>query len=224
MSDEKTNKNSLNNETTEEANDEKKDKKEDKKLKIKELNEKQVKKTHPDKSKNKEIIALKKEIKKLRKENKELNDRLLRRLADFENYKKRVVLDQENLVKEKMGKFILELLSIIDNFERALSHTTPEEKKSSLYHGINLTYKQLKEHLRKYEVKEIDTSDRKFDPFYHQALDKEEVDEKLDYPTIAKIYQKGYMFRDTVLRPVLVKVKIKKSKEKNKENDDEKLN
>ncbi len=160
-------------------------------------------------------------IRKLKEENKELSDRLLRRLAEFENYKKRVFQEKETLVKEKLGKFIFDLLNILDNFDRALSHISKEERNSSLYQGITLIDKQFHDLLSKYGVKEIDTSSGIFDPFYHQALDKEEVDEDLEKPMISKVFQKGYTFNDTVLRPTLVKVKIKKEKTKEAEDDKE---
>jgi molecular chaperone GrpE len=149
-------------------------------------------------------------IKKLEEENGELKNRLLRRLAEFENYKKRVYQEKENFVKEKLGKFIFDLLNILDNFDRALNHISEDEKNSSLYQGITLIDKQVHDLLEKYGVKEMDTSNNIFDPFYHQALDKEEVEENLDKPMISQVFQKGYMFNNSVLRPALVKVKIKK--------------
>jgi len=171
-------------------------------------------------------------IKKLEEENAELKDRLVRRLAEFENFKKRVYQEKENLVKEKMGKFIFDLLNILDNFDRALSHISEEEKHSSLYQGIKLIDKQFHDLLERYGVKEMDTSSNIFDPFYHQALDKEEVDEDLDKPMISQVFQKGYMFNNSVLRPALVKVKIKKEnsgysnnqKEDREENNKNNLN
>ncbi len=159
------------------------------------------------------------ELEKYKRENKELNERLLRRLADFENYKKRVQQEKEQYLKEKMGVFILDLLTVVDNFERAIQHLTEEEKKTPLAQGIQLTYKQLKDLLNKYEVYEIDTSDGVFNPHFHQPLDKEEVDEELEQPMISQVYQKGYLFKGNVLRPALVKVKVKREEEK--ENNEE---
>ncbi len=162
----------------------------------------------------KQLRQLEEENKKLKAENKELNERLLRRLADFENYKKRVSQEKEQYLKENMGRFILDLLSIVDNFERAIQHLTEEEKKTPLAQGIQLTYKQLMDLLNKYNVQEIDTSTGEFNPHFHQPLDKEEVEENIEEPMISQVYQKGYLFNGSVLRPTLIKVKVKKEETK----------
>ncbi len=170
----------------------------------------------------KQLKQLEEENKKLKAENKELNERLLRRLADFENYKKRVSQEKEHYLRENLGRFILDLLSIVDNFERAIQHLTEEEKKTPLAQGIQLTYKQLIDLLNKYNVQEIDTSTGEFNPHFHQPLDKEEVDEDIEEPMISQVYQKGYLFNGSVLRPTLIKVKVKKEKkEETKEGSEE---
>jgi len=183
-----------------------------------------IKKRKREKAKKllRQLKDLEKENEKLKAENKELNERILRRLADFENYKKRVAQEKEQFLRERMGRFILDLLSIVDNFERAIQHLSEEEKKTPLAQGIQLTYKQLIDLLNKYNVREIDTSSGEFNPHFHQPLDKEEVNEDIEEPVISQVYQKGYLYNGTVLRPTLVKVKVKKEKREEESDLEEK--
>ena len=192
--------------------------------KNREHKESEIKRKKREKAKKllKQLKNLEEENNKLKSEIKELNERLLRRLADFENYKRRVNQEKEHYVREKMGRFILDLLSIVDNFERAIQHLTEEEKKTPLAQGIQLTYKQLIDLLNKYNVQEIDTSNGEFNPHFHQPLDKEEVEEDIEEPLISQVYQKGYLYNGSVLRPTLVKVKVKKEKKDDTEVKEEK--
>lgn len=149
-------------------------------------------------------------IASLKAENNELQDRLLRRLADFENYKKRVAQEKEIALREKMGAFFLELLPVTDNFERALSNLNEETSASSLAEGVKLIHKQLLNVLTRFDLKEIDTEGGHFDPHLHQAFDREYSQEPLERPMISKVFQKGYTFQGIVLRPSLVKVRLPK--------------
>ncbi len=203
-----------------EISEEAKKKINEEKIKVKLIEENKSEKKPKKKHKKQSEESKKDEtIKKLEEENKELKDRLLRRLAEFENYKKRIKKEFQEYGDDVLGRFIFELLNVVDNFERALEHITDDEKDSSLHKGVKLIYKQLKDLLSNYGVEEIDTSNKSFNPYIHQALDKIETEDEIDEPQIVNVYQKGYKFKNKILRPALVKVMVKK--EKKEENNEE---
>ncbi len=161
----------------------------------------------------KKLSTKKKEITKLKKENKELEDKYLRKLAEIDNLRKRIEREKNEYYQYALTEFIKELLNVVDNFERALSNSSPEDGEG-FKKGVELIYKQLLDILLKAGVKPIETKDKEFDPRYHQALTKEESDE-VSTPIIGEEFQKGYLLFNRLLRPSLVKVIIpKKSGEK----------
>lgn len=108
----------------------------------------------------------------------------------------------ERLLKFANEDLIMELLPIIDNFERAIKL---ESSDNNLMDGVKMIHKSLLTALEKYGVKEIECIDKKFDPMYHQAVMTEENDQK-DQDVILEVLQKGYMLKDKVIRPSMVKV------------------
>ncbi len=181
--------------------------------------EKKAKKTKIEKTPEEKIEELKKklsekrkEINKLKKENKELNDKYLRKLAEFDNLRKRVEREKNEYYQYALSEFLRELLNVVDNFERALSNPSPENGEG-FRKGVELIYKQLLDILLKAGVKPIEAKNKEFDPRYHQALEKEESDE-VETAIIGEEFQKGYLLFNRLLRPSLVKVIIPKKKEK----------
>ncbi len=146
-------------------------------------------------------------IEKLTKERDELKDKLLRNLAEIDNYRKRVKKEKEEYQKYVLGDFLKELLVISDNLERALKAKDGGSGENSITSGVEMIYRQFIEILAKNNVTEIDAINQPFDPNIHQALSKEESDLVLN-PTIIEIYQKGFMYNEKLLRPTMAKVAI----------------
>ncbi|MGO1469093.1 MAG: nucleotide exchange factor GrpE [Tissierella sp.] len=141
------------------------------------------------------------ELDKALKENEELNTQLKRLQADFSNYKKRVEKEKENLVNYGIESLALEILPIIDNFERALD--SEKNKEDSFYEGIKMIYDGFIETLNKNDIREIDCLQKPFDPECHHAVGMENTEE-FDKDTVIKILQKGYLMKDKVIRPSMV--------------------
>jgi molecular chaperone GrpE len=129
-----------------------------------------------------------------------LND-LKRVAAEFENYRKRVLRDQESLVARAHERLVKELLPVLDDLERALA-AAEEHEEAQLEEGVRLVHRSLVEALEKEGVAEIETEGR-FDPHVHEALLSQPDDEK-ESGAILDVLQKGYRIGDKVLRPARV--------------------
>ncbi|SET61671.1 molecular chaperone GrpE [Oceanobacillus limi] len=151
-----------------------------------------------------ESANLKGEIERLQKEKEEIYNRMLRNQAEFDNFKKRTQREKEADRKYKSQDLVNELLPAIDNFERALQTETTEENKN-LVEGITMVYKQLTDALQSQGVEVIETVGKEFDPTYHHAVMQVE-DEEVDSNIIVEELQKGYVLKDRVIRPAMVKV------------------
>lgn len=137
----------------------------------------------------------------------ELNNKYLRLYAEFDNYKKRVNRDKEELVKYGNESLIYELLPVVDSLELALKHAT-EEPMAGIVQGVEMTLKELQRTLEKFGLIKIDAKGKKFDPAIHHAMiqvEREDIEEKM----VAEELRTGYIYRDKVLRPSLVAVSIK---------------
>ena len=155
-----------------------------------------------------EVKFLKKEHKELKREHKELKGKYLRKAAEIENIRKRVVREKTEFYRYALAEFIKELFVVLDNFERALESI---EDSKSLRQGIEMIYKQYTNLLMKQGIKVIETREKEFDPYLHQAFITEES-ENVDEPQIIEELQRGYTLFDRLLRPALVKVLIPKKK------------
>ncbi|HEY6546971.1 MAG TPA: nucleotide exchange factor GrpE [Vicinamibacteria bacterium] len=138
----------------------------------------------------------------LRRELAEVKEQLLRRRADFENYKKRMERDRENSGHAMAEKIFTELIPALDNLERALTASGDD---SSLRAGVELIHRELVAVFERHGVKAHDPTGQLFDPMAHQALSHEVVP-GLEEGTVAEAFRKGYSYRDRLLRPALVKV------------------
>jgi molecular chaperone GrpE len=135
----------------------------------------------------------------------EQENKLLRVLADFENAKRRNALDQEALVKYKAQSLLTSILPVLDNFERALSVEVKVEEAQSIMTGMEMIYRNLVDALKGEGLVEIEALDKEFDPNFHQAVMTGNDPEKSSGIVLEEL-QRGYMLKDRVLRPTMVKV------------------
>jgi molecular chaperone GrpE len=138
----------------------------------------------------------------------EMKDNYLWVAADFDNYKKRTLKEQEENRKFIAAELLKEFLVVVDNLERALSALPADDQDKgllSLKQGVELTLKQFHGLLEKYGVKKIKTVGEKFDPRYHQVLFQEVTDQAPD-ETVLEELQSGYVIHDRVIRAALVKI------------------
>ncbi|WP_343209255.1 nucleotide exchange factor GrpE [Anaerolentibacter hominis] len=135
----------------------------------------------------------------------ELNDRLMRNMAEFDNFRKRTEKEKSQMYEIGAKSIIEKILPVIDNFERGLSTVPEEEKENGFVQGIEKIYKQLMTTLEEAGVKPIEAVGQEFDPNFHNAVMHEE-NEELGENIVAEEFQKGYLYRDTVVRHSMVKV------------------
>ncbi len=146
------------------------------------------------------------EIKQLKADLMELKAEYLRQLADKENLRKRLERDKHEFYQHSLSEVFLEMLIILDNFERALKSDVQNADKS-LRDGVDLIYKQFLSLLEKRGVKPINIAEKKFDPRFHQAFATAQSPDVQEVQ-IDEEYQKGYTLHDRLLRPTLVKVLV----------------
>jgi len=142
-------------------------------------------------------------------------DKLLRIQADFDNYKKRLDRDKTEFVKFANEGIIIDILKILDDFERAKEAGKSKHDFDVLYKGIEMIHKDMKEFLEKYGVKEIKANGKPFNPHEHEAMMQEETTEHPEDHVVEE-FQKGYTLNGRIIRPSKVKVS-KKSQNTNKE-------
>jgi len=135
----------------------------------------------------------------------ELNDRLKRTMAEFENFRKRNEKEKLQMFETGAKAVIEKILPTIDNFERGLAAVPEEEKSSGFVSGMDMVYKQLLSSLEEIGVKQIEAEGKEFDPNLHNAVMHEE-NEELGENVVSVELQKGYTYRETVVRHSMVKV------------------
>jgi molecular chaperone GrpE len=135
----------------------------------------------------------------------ELTDRLTRQMAEFDNFRKRTEKEKAQMYEIGAKDIIEKILPIVDNFERGLSSVSEEEKETPFAEGMEKIYKQLMTTLEGIGVKPIEAVGQEFNPDFHNAVMHVE-DEELGENVIAEEFQKGYTYRDSVVRHSMVKV------------------
>lgn len=135
----------------------------------------------------------------------ELEDKVKRQLAEFENFRKRTEKEKATMFEAGAKSVIEKILPVIDNFERGLATTKEEDKTNPHVEGMNMIYKQLMTELDKLEVKPIEAVGREFNPDFHNAIMQVESDE-YESGIIAQELLKGYTYRDSVIRHSMVAV------------------
>ncbi len=183
---------------------------EEKEVNVNENKEEQPEENVSEKEEVKEDKEIKEEKKEKVKEEESLEDKYnklnesyLRILADFDNYKKRAAKDREAMIIYSTSKFAEGLFPIIDNFKRALE--SEEDKESGFYAGVNMIFTQLSELLKSEGIETIEAVDTVFDPNKHNAVAVDKVEDKEDN-IVLEVFQDGYVYKEKVLRPAMVKV------------------
>jgi molecular chaperone GrpE len=185
-----------------------------KKAKEKEIKEVEITDENSESKVNEDEIATEEKINQLETEIAELKDRLLRKAAEFENYKRRTENDQLNLITYAAESFIQKLLPVIDDFERSLSHIDDAQEIDAIKKGLNLIYSKFIKVLEDQGVKKIDAIGKPFDVDYHEAL-MQKPDDTVEPHTVVEEIEKGYTYKDKVIRHSKVIVSEEKNKEDN---------
>lgn len=183
-----------------------------------------MKKTDIIKEEIKEKKTKKKEKKEvLDNQLKELEDKLLRNEAELQNYKRRKEEELNRMFKYCNEDIVKEILPILDNFERAIDMDDDnlDDEVSRFLEGFKMIYASFNKILTEYGVKEIEALGKKFDPHFHQPLLTEHYQDKED-ELVLEVLQKGYLLKDKVIRPTMVKVNINKEDKNNKKGKKEK--
>lgn len=147
----------------------------------------------------------KKEKDKFEQQIEELTDRLKRNMAEFDNFRKRTEKEKTQMFETGAKSIVEKILPVVDNFERGLAAVTEEEKGSPFVEGMEKIYKQMMTMLEEAGVKPIEAVGQEFDPNLHNAVMHIE-DEEFGENIIAEEFQKGYTYRDSVVRHSMVKV------------------
>jgi len=157
------------------------------------------------------------EIKKITQEKENLSKEYLKHLerlqADFDNYKKRQEKKQKEFIEFANERLISNLLTVLDNLERALDSAKNEENAKAIREGINNTLKEFRNILQKEGVKPMQSIGHRFDPYKHEAVMKIETD-KHSEDMVTEEFLKGYYIKSKVLRPAMVKVAVSTKEKK----------
>ena len=135
----------------------------------------------------------------------ELTDRVKRQMAEFENFRKRTEKEKSSMYEMGARDIIERILPVIDNFERGLAVIPEDKKEDPIAEGMEKIYKQIQKVFEEAGVKPIEAAGKEFDPNFHNAVMQVE-DESLGENIVAEELQKGYMYRDSVVRHSMVKV------------------
>ena len=158
-----------------------------------------------EKESGKSFFGKKKKKDKKDEKIEELTDRLTRQMAEFDNFRKRTDREKSQMYEVGAKDVIDKILPVVDNFERGLGAVTEEEKEDPFVKGMEQIYKQLMTTLEGIGVKPIEAVGNEFDPDFHNAVMHVE-DEEVGENIIVEEFQKGYMYRDSVVRHSMVKV------------------
>ena len=153
------------------------------------------------------VDSLAAERDRLIEEKNDLQDRLLRRQAEFDNFRRRAERERADLLEYANTETVRAILPILDDFERALKIECADKE---YVRGMELIYQRLSDALKKLGLEPIEAAGQKFDPHIHHAVEMVETDAHEDH-SILDEYQRGYNFRGKLLRPAMVKVAVKKS-------------
>jgi molecular chaperone GrpE len=143
---------------------------------------------------------------KLLAEKKDLYDRLLRKQAEMDNFRKRTQKEKEELRQYAAEELIRSLLPTLDGFERALQHRD-ENAPAAFYEGLELIYRDLREVLGRAGLTPIETAGQVFDPYLHQAVETVNAPDRREHEIVQEM-QRGYKLKNKLLRPAIVKVAI----------------
>ncbi len=176
---------------------------------VKEQNEEVIEETNEEVTEeeqveNVEVIEVS-EVDQLKAQLQEQESKYLRLLADYDNYKRRALLDKESLQKYRAQSTLTSLIPVLDNFSRAISLDATTEEARSMMEGMDMIYRSFAEALKAEGLVEIESLDKEFDPNFHQAIMTDNDPDK-ESGIVLEELQKGYILEDRVLRPSMVKV------------------
>lgn len=157
----------------------------------------------------KELKQMEKDLEAARTEASEYLDNLKRLKAEFDNFRKRMLKEQSEFLKLAATQIILQLLPVVDNFERALAHKVEPDKLEEYVSGWQLVYNQLVDVLHKEGLKEIEAANIAFDPLKHEAMMQVTTD-AVPEGHVVEVLEKGYELKGRVIRPAKVKVAVSK--------------
>ncbi len=157
------------------------------------------------KGKKKSLLGKEKKPNKLQEKVDELEDRVKRQMAEFDNFRKRSEKEKSAMFETGAKSVVEKILPVVDNFERGLAGLSEEEMKEPFAEGMNMVYKQLITELEKLEVKPIEAVGCEFNPELHNAV-MQVASEEFESGIIAQELQKGYTYRDSVVRHSMVAV------------------
>jgi molecular chaperone GrpE len=140
---------------------------------------------------------------KLEEETAQVKDKLLRLAAEFDNFKKRKAKEFETVIKMANDELVMEIITVLDNFERALAAAKTNDDFSSFHQGVELIYRQFEEILKKQGVRPIETVGQEFNPHVHEAVQQVDQADKPSH-TVVQEMQKGYMLHDRMVRAAKV--------------------
>lgn len=149
--------------------------------------------------------SLEDQLKEKKAESKDSLDRLQRTMAEFDNFRKRTIKEKSQMYERGAKEILESLLPVVDNFERAFGTAENIDQNDPFIKGIDMIYKQLVSALHELGVEEIKALDQPFDQNLHHAVHHEESEEH-DKNMVVEVFQKGYMYKDSVLRYSMVKV------------------
>jgi molecular chaperone GrpE len=152
------------------------------------------------------IAAAEEKLRLAQKDLEDLRDRHLRKLAEFDNMRKRSEREKQEFFRHSLLQFARDFVPILDHLELAMRHATPTERKSQFGQGVGMIRRQLMDVWRKYGLSEVDTSGA-FDPNVHEAVATEKA-EDVPPQTILDVLQKGFTLEDKLVRPARVKVAV----------------
>jgi len=149
------------------------------------------------------------EIEALKRERDDLFDRLLRKQAEFENFKKRIDREKSEYVQFASADLMKEMLNALDSFDLAIRNAAAETKGGgNMLRGFELIYKQLQDTLTRFGLKPLEAKGKKFDPNFHQAVSTKATNE-VEENTVIEEMRKGYTLNGRLLRPAMVTVSVK---------------
>ena len=173
--------------------------------KIPKIPKKAEKETEDSKESGKKLFGKKNKKDKKDEKIEELTDRLTRQMAEFDNFRKRTEKEKSHMYEVGAKDIIDKILPVVDNFERGLGAVGEEEKENPFVQGMEMVYKQLMTTLEEVGVKPIEAVGKEFDPEFHNAVMHVE-DENFGENIVTEEFQKGYAYRDSIVRHSMVKV------------------
>ncbi len=198
--------------------------------KAQEKEEHKTKKEKKSTRSKKELEAIKKEldvvlekVEELEKQNEELKDSLLRKIAEFENYKRRTEKDQLNLIEYAAESVLLKIIPVYDDLNRSLEHIAETDNVESIKEGLKMVAEKFRKTLEEIGVKKIETKDKQFDYNYHEALMQQNVEGVPPHTVISEI-EPGYIYKDKVLKHAKVIVSEDNSETPGSEGNGEESN